>query len=278
VARKRLDVEVPDGQHLGWSRDTDGAYRAHLFDDETGNLVGHAELFEPEEDYEFTYEPPYDYSPLEDSERVSSARMSEQERDEALEALGALIAIGIYAAVEFTPHIKRWWRSKALPAVEATWEKIRPERLVSRRPDKCEVQQEPTVVVSPSPERNSIELRAAYEDFRADMSSEEARQRLVAALLAKSFHEEQMRMLSSARIYGEFSTEVANVIKRTKPEQVADAVNMMLERQPSMTHPENLQVLNEVLQNGRKEGVLAPLRNKHVKKVLRLTAKDSATD
>lgn len=50
MAKKRFDVEVPDGQHLGFSRDTDGAYRAHLFDDETNDLVGHAELFEPEDD------------------------------------------------------------------------------------------------------------------------------------------------------------------------------------------------------------------------------------
>jgi hypothetical protein len=50
VARKRFDVEVPDGQHLGFSRDTVGARRAHLFDDENNDLVGHAELFAPDED------------------------------------------------------------------------------------------------------------------------------------------------------------------------------------------------------------------------------------
>jgi hypothetical protein len=50
VAKKRFDVEVPDGQHLGVSRGTDGAYRAHLFHDDTNELVGHAELFEVDED------------------------------------------------------------------------------------------------------------------------------------------------------------------------------------------------------------------------------------
>lgn len=47
---KRFEVEVPDGQHLGYSRGTDGARRAHLFRDDTNQLVGHAELFEVVED------------------------------------------------------------------------------------------------------------------------------------------------------------------------------------------------------------------------------------
>ena len=50
MAMKRFDVEVPDGQHLGYSRGTDGAFRAHLFRDDTNGLAGHAELFEVAED------------------------------------------------------------------------------------------------------------------------------------------------------------------------------------------------------------------------------------
>jgi hypothetical protein len=70
MAKKRFDAEIPKGQHLGVSRDTDGAYRGHLFDDETGQLVGHVELIEVDEDHcpnppvEYIYvDPPVPRSP-----------------------------------------------------------------------------------------------------------------------------------------------------------------------------------------------------------------------
>ena len=42
---QRFNVEIPEGHHLGHSRGTDGARRAHLFRDDTNELAGHAELF-----------------------------------------------------------------------------------------------------------------------------------------------------------------------------------------------------------------------------------------
>lgn len=45
MAKKRFEVDVPDGQHLGKVRDSGGT-RGLLFDDKTGKLVGHAELRE----------------------------------------------------------------------------------------------------------------------------------------------------------------------------------------------------------------------------------------
>lgn len=44
-----MEAEVPDGAHLDFSRDTDGAYRGTLRDD-NNKLIGHAELFEVSDD------------------------------------------------------------------------------------------------------------------------------------------------------------------------------------------------------------------------------------
>ena len=49
MAEKIFKVEVPDGQHLGRAKGSDGEYRGLLFDDDN-NLVGHAELSEVDGD------------------------------------------------------------------------------------------------------------------------------------------------------------------------------------------------------------------------------------
>lgn len=119
MPRERFDVEVPEGTHLGASRDTDGAYRAHLFDDDTNGLVGHAELFDPVKD---EAEPPSDPSPVFvyiDDGRATEAQAREPSEVEKL--LGNLLLLGVLVAVEKAkPHVKAWWTDQARPAMSAT--------------------------------------------------------------------------------------------------------------------------------------------------------------
>ena len=48
---ENLRPVVPDGTHLVWSKSTEGRKRALLFDDETGALIGPAELEYVEDDH-----------------------------------------------------------------------------------------------------------------------------------------------------------------------------------------------------------------------------------
>jgi hypothetical protein len=92
VSRISVDVEVPDGMRLGFSRDTAGALRALLFDKKTSEFVGHAELFEP----------------------VRGGRRSG--------AFGAVALLGIVAVAEAAPHLKRWWSDTPILVSEGTVE------------------------------------------------------------------------------------------------------------------------------------------------------------
>lgn len=46
MSKRTFEFDVPDGQHLGQAKDSAGAFRALLFDNKTGKLLGHAELHE----------------------------------------------------------------------------------------------------------------------------------------------------------------------------------------------------------------------------------------
>jgi len=218
MVKKRFDVEVPDGQHLGFSRDNDGARRAHLFDNETNHLVGHAELFDPDEE-------------------------ADEEADlEALAgALGAMVALAVIVAA--APHIKGWWNDKAVPAITSTRNRIRYAWNGITRPREADdevIAAELVTVSDPSPDDSSNEVDTALERLRARMSSAEARQRFVAALMAKTFFEEQMSTLRNARIEDdEDPMELKSAMKALTPQQVGNTINLMLEKDPSLLSREN---------------------------------------
>jgi len=114
MVRQNFEVEVPDGMHLGFARDGDGALRGLLFDDDTNDLVGHAKLFEPEGDW----------SDKPDQSEYLATRSAEEDEliAQSAAALAALVILGIEIAA---PHVKRWWRNQAAPAVRATRARVK---------------------------------------------------------------------------------------------------------------------------------------------------------
>ncbi|KIS28684.1 hypothetical protein TV39_04720 [Arthrobacter sp. SPG23] len=281
MARKRLDVEVPDGQHLGFSRDTDGAYRAHLFDNETNGLVGHAELFEPAKDES---DSPYiEYVYVSDSRPKEGRELADKELDEALEAL---VRLGIIVAAAAAPHVKRWWQGRAIPGlksagntallavkstsdntlltVKSTWNRF----TGTRKPERSDAPVEMVPAAEPVREDSSTELEVAFKDYRARMSSEEARQRFVVALLARAFSEEQMRMLRNAEIEddGDPLSLKAAMVALT-PQQVGETITSMLEKNPSLLERESLAGLGMILGGRRADGECVPLRIERSKEV-----------
>lgn len=286
MARERFDVEVPDGQHLGFSRDTDGAFRAHLFDDATNGLVGHAELFIPGDDDFDSLNPPYVYSP--DSGRAADQELTPEEA-EAIEALIRLaIMVTALAIRAAAPHVAKWWQS-AIPAmksagdialltaksvgnnavltVRSTWSRItRTGEVASEHVSAEMVSTDETVAMG------STDLALAFRDCRASMSSEEARNRFVAALVARAFSDEQFRMLRNVQIEDDGARLGAKVaMQPLTPKQVGQSVTWMLEKNPSLLEPDSLTELRNFLGRGRLEGDHVRLRIEGTKGAERLS-------
>lgn len=295
MTRKKFDVEVPDGQHLGFSRDTNGAYRAHLFDDETNDLVGHAELFEPDEDDADS--PNIEYVYVSDSATTEGGQLTDEERDEAI---AALISLGIIVAAAAAPHVKKWWRDKAVPVMKSAsdaalltikttsdtikttsdnarltmkskWTRFIGPRNVEREVTPAEV----ATAIEPGGSGSSSRLEIAFEDYRTRMSSSEARERFVAALLAKAFSEEQMRMLRNAKIEDDGNPPgFRAAVEALTPQQVGKTITMMLEKNPSLLDNESLTQLRTIFGASQADYAYAPLRLEKTRELPRLEGEE----
>lgn len=103
------DVRVPEGSYLATSHETPGAERALLFDRESGNNLGPAELRDPENES--------------DPDRAY--------RDLALLAVGAAVT---FVAVK-APEMKRGLNEKVLPAIKAKWSAFKARKSDSPAPE-----------------------------------------------------------------------------------------------------------------------------------------------
>lgn len=276
MAKIRLDVEVPDGQHLGFSRDTDGAYRGHLFDDETNDLVGHAELFEPNEDDADSLNSQFVYVSI--SEATKDQELTAEEIAQALDALLRLGILVTVLAVETAPHVKRWLHDIAIPAMKSTSDNVRQSvKSTWNRFTRARVTDRGTApagmisTTEPVRAESSTELEIAFEDYRARMSSTEARERFVVALLAKAFSEEQMRMLRNANFEDDDDERgLKAVVEALTPQQVGETLTTILEKNPSLLDRGSLAELGTVLGGSQADGEYMSLRIERLKSLPRL--------
>lgn len=266
MPRDNFDVEVPEGTHLGFSRDTDGAYRAHLFDDETNELVGHAELFEPAEgEYVGSV---MDAQPV--YTNVANDRSTSQEDEAELqEVLGALAVLGIIVAAQrAAPHLKRWWNDRALPFLRKS-----KNRLPKARRSKSDAAVvESFALMEPAPEPSAQDVFTALDEYRTSMSSAEARDRFVAALVARLFSERQLRLLRNARIEDEGGAlELASAMESLTPQQLGESITLMLEANPSWPDEDTLAELGKLLGGGRADDESWPIQSKQIENGRRRT-------
>lgn len=270
MAKRAFDVEIPDGQHLAFSRDTDGAFRAQLRDDETNKLVGHAELFEREDDEaDWAYVPPA-YQP----DPPVWDRLTPEEREQAAEALVDVVIILAAVAVKLAPHVHKWLDDDLRPAVNSGRERVvralkstshRVIHSVASTSDKAIESVKVTlrrIVPKRAAEHDlpATDLPTALEEYRAEMSSKEARERFVAAVLAKAFSDQQMKLLSNVTvILDERPIELREAIERLTPRQVQDTLASMLEKNPLMLEHEFLTGLGGMFRGITSDGS-PPLR------------------
>lgn len=246
MARKVVEVEIPDGTRLGFAQDAEGGRRGLLFDNETNKLVGHAELFDHE---------------LGDDSWTSSGPSrdggdDEDKTDEAAEAIAqaltALVFIGLEAAA---PHVRQWWQSKAAPALKSAPGKVRSR--VQRRGRSETTESDDDAVAAGLVQRDPGDASADPRQGRDQlaplgpvMSSSEAEERLAYAVAAMAFAREQMTLLRDARIVDDGQTKLAGALDDLTPRGLEEAVHLMLEANPSMLNGSDLVALRVGLGEG----------------------------
>ncbi|MFH9734420.1 hypothetical protein [Streptomyces sp. NPDC017260] len=244
MVRKRVEIEYEEGTQLGRSRDGDGASSPNLFVPGSKGVKGQVKIYDIDEGEgdSLTDPPPVVY--VTDEYGADSRARERLEPEEIIEALVILIK----AAERAAPHLKRWWNDQARPFMQSTRNRL----ARTRKTDSQAIAPEsPTLVESVSSEA-SQELVASPEGCRASMSSVEARERFVAALVARVFSEEQLRTLRHARIEDEDGPLGLNGVMETlTPKRIEDSVTLMLEANPSLLNEETLAEIGKILGGGR---------------------------
>jgi hypothetical protein len=258
MPEKMMRVEWEDGADLSQSRKKPGGY-SPLTRDENNNL-GHVTLHDvDEDDGETDPEPVYVYVTDEDG--------SDGQAEEEGSLLAALAVLGVVvAAQKAAPHLKRWWHGQAVPYLKKSRDELRENRRSRGRVADAE-----STALAPSVSREqSQEVLAALDDYRSNMSSAEAQERFVAAVAARLFSDEQLRMLRSARIDdAEPASAVASALETLTPEQLAESIALMIESKSSAPHDEVLAELKTILdQTSRGDAEYVPVTSARIHKAL----------
>lgn len=220
MPRRKMWVEWKDGADLSRSQQRPGDY-SPLTRDKDKNL-GHVTLSDVEEgedDWATDWRP---------SGADANSKSATQEFAEFAETLLALLEVTRPAWERARPHVARFWTERAVPSLKSTFAK-------ARKRGRPAPNTELAWFADAATESSSSAANVAPERERVRMTAVEAQQRLRAALLAKAFSDEQVRLLLSAQIedaggYLALKSEMEQFTLR----EVADHVTLMLEANPAL--------------------------------------------
>jgi len=256
-------VEYPDDAELSQSRKRPG-HSSPLTRDAENNL-GHVTLSDVDDDEDDSLaDPVYIYVADVDDADSDDEEVSELER-----LLGTLVVLGFIVAVEKAkPHVARWWSDRARPAIARARSRLGRFRRSGRRPATAAS----SALLGRTPRDSSQEMLSALDKYRSSMTSAEARDRFVAALVAREFSDAQLRILRQARIDDPAGqVELESAAEAVTPEQVAQALTLMLESNPTLVDQGALADLARLLHGPGVQGRHVPLPNDKVRQALKLT-------
>lgn len=251
MARVRGYFEYPDGMTPGQAKD--GGLHQNLYDKEK-RLSGHATFIPDEEDdeddegeYDWPTGPSAPFAGASGHEGESDSRSRERmDPEEMIEALVTLIKFAEWTA----PRLRRWWKGQALPFVKST----RARLARTRKDGSSDAPEESATRVGSVPSESARDAMADPEEDRVSMSSEEASARFAAALMARLFSDEQMRILRNARIESEDGSPEASAVEELATRRIREHVRLMLEENPSLLTGESLAHIGKVLESIRVVG------------------------
>jgi hypothetical protein len=227
---------VPEGTYLARSRGSDGVYRALLFEEGTGKLLGPPELVEIDDD-----EPVAFYGDASDSREARDAEICE-----SVDAVLTLLGLAVVAA----PHVKRLWNERGRPAIASMRSAIDDRLGVRHRARPKGVTAANDVSLdSADPEADAT----ASDEGVTSMGSAEAQERLRTVLVAAALIADQMRRLSHARIedVDEARPELTEAVENLSAQQVAERISWMLESRVALLDDETVSAFMRVFATGR---------------------------
>lgn len=233
-----------DDDELTPGNKKEGGLHQNLYDSD-GKLKGNARFIPGDAD-----EPDAAPSPA-DLERARLAA----ERDRAItEIVSLLVDFGVAWA---TPRVKKFSDEKVRPVIASNRDRLAGRRMASKIIPAGE-----PIVVDATVVEPSTELIAESEDSRPHMSLEEAQARYLLALATKAFSDEQMRILSNARIDdSEGFAELQRVVSELSPEQVADILEKV-QANPSLLRGGTLDQLLKILRMGQADVRPVPIEER----------------
>lgn len=242
MKKKLYEVDFDDDLHLADAANDPGYKRGLLYDDD-GNLKSHAKMREVDEDElrdRFAERDTYDYDYDYDSEREDSELTPEQQELARLagEFLAGMLITFIAVA---TPHVQHWWEVTAAPGISGFFGGIADFfRGIGRKDKTTEEQNKRTATLQLAeaslqidPRDIQTKLDAAYEDYRENMSSEEAQKNLVEIAILSSMLADRIKKLSNANITDSGITGGyvgwQATVKRLSSQELINDVNRILE-------------------------------------------------
>jgi hypothetical protein len=242
--------------HYEWDDDDltpghkkEGGLHQNLFDGD-GNLKGSARFIpddETESDELVITETVY--VPIEQ-------RRKSREQEELEAAIAAIVSHLIDRGIaRAKPILAQWYRETARPAFDAQRAKI-----VARR---ARGQARKTGVIEVANVEPGQEVIEAPAEDRPDMSRAEAQARYLAALAARAYSDEQMRLVASANIgdrEGDGITELERSLAELPPAQVRSLLEAMA-TDPTMLREDTLAELASIL--GRRDPSPENVRRLH---------------
>lgn len=228
MPKKKMMVEWEDGAELSHSQKRPGAYSPLTRDGE--NNLGQVTLSDVDEDEEDSLG---DFDTSDGDEDASDQRARE---DSVVAEIVSLVVNHLIdvAVEEAKPHVKRWWNDQVRPAIKSTKDSTRDKFTRIRKAGPPTRDTEAVTIVDASTEDPPFDLVPAPEVERLRMSSDEAHQRLLAALVARAFSDEQIRILLNAQIEDtDAYLGSLTSIQQFSPAELEGRVELILEANPS---------------------------------------------
>ncbi len=225
IIREKMWVERPAGTHLSQAGKP-GGFSTLARDDDTNELETHATLYpvdDEDDDGEAAAGDVYITNYY-----VDDASASRELTDEERELLAKLVVVAaLIAAQVLGPRIKTLWNDRALPFIRRRWNAARTARWRRNRQSAVEV-------AAASEEAPVGEVLATVPTEQVSISSAEARARFLAAMRAREFSDEQLRILRAARIDVDAAPEqLQRAMEELPSEPLNDVVTHMLEMTPA---------------------------------------------
>lgn len=264
MGRQLYELIPEEGKHLADSHDTEGAVRGVYLDDETNKPCGAGEFMPVDIDEDEDSAPVNDYDP-------------DGSLDSGALAGAAILAIGIgigVAATKAYPHVKKWFKTTAVPGVKNFWRKV-----TKKEPESEEVLEEAGIEIAsvlPEPEAFSQSIDLAVNEYHADMASEEAQQHLLNIMCAAMYMASEIRQLTNVTLKDEDRLAWGATLEKLTTQSVTDGINRILEGKVLALDAEQAKTLAECLSGTLVvNGAFVPIGNERIKEALLVHPQES---